>query len=395
MESLCLRCMPVLILIACIFLAVPAFGAPESGLSLDNSAGDSTGRIWKQVSDDAPFGLRSSFPLVEFNGNMWIVGGSNPMSKYNDVWFSRDGASWTQATGSAQFSPRYQHAVLAFKSKLWVIGGKSAQGKMNDVWYSADGITWTEATPHAEFPARFQHTAVVFHDKMWVIGGHGNENNPRPFDGDAFNDVWYSSDGITWMQATPHAAFSPRYSHVSFVFNDSIWVVGSYHDDEHWRSPDGVNWTLAANRPYTFAPKDSEQPPIFLVYDSMVWRISAFTNGYPRQSDVWYSRDGINWASHGQFFYPGSQSNINSYIRAGVVHDNRIFVINEYGNRSLTETTFLGISLGTSYQYNNRYMVWYSAPDAATYTNLELHPGELATVRKIEILDRIFPFLKR
>jgi hypothetical protein len=50
----------------------------------------------------------------------------------------------------------------------------------------------------------------VFDGKMWVIGGRDYEDERA--------DVWCSSDGVTWTQATDSAAFGPRCWHASVVF---------------------------------------------------------------------------------------------------------------------------------------------------------------------------------
>ena len=71
-----------------------------------------------------------------------------------------------------------------YDDKLWVVGGHDANyDYQNDVWYSSDGETWTQATAAAPFSARREHTSVVFDDKVWVIGGD-DENKGRK------NDVW-------------------------------------------------------------------------------------------------------------------------------------------------------------------------------------------------------------
>ena len=55
---------------------------------------------------------------------------------------------------------------------MWMIGGGTASSSyFNDVWYSSDGVNWTQATANAGLSARYWHTSVVFNSKMWVIGG--------------------------------------------------------------------------------------------------------------------------------------------------------------------------------------------------------------------------------
>ena len=102
---------------------------------------------------------------------------------------------------------------------MWIIGGFDGDDRKKDVWYSEDGITWIQATDNAGFLERDDHTSVVFDNKMWVIGGS---------DSGGKKDVWYSEDGITWIQATDDARFSKRSNHTSVVFNSKMWIVGGY-----------------------------------------------------------------------------------------------------------------------------------------------------------------------
>ena len=108
-----------------------------------------------------------------------------------------------------------------FGKKIWVIGGSDGN-KLNDIWASSDGLTWEEVTTNAPFSERSFHTSVVFDDKIWVIGGWNG--------GSSFvtNDVWSSIDGITWLEASPEqgASFPARFVHTSLVFDNKIWVIG-------------------------------------------------------------------------------------------------------------------------------------------------------------------------
>ena len=138
-----------------------------------------------------------------------------------------------------------------YHNKMWVIGGWSgydAGGILyNDVWYSTDGITWKQATGSAAFSPRMSHSSFVYDDKMWVIGGG--------FGNSFYNDVWYSTDGETWTQATGNAAFPVRDGPSSVVYDGKMWLMGGYWGSgkqDVWNStissglavvpfPDGIN----------------------------------------------------------------------------------------------------------------------------------------------------------
>ena len=65
---------------------------------------------------------------------------------------------------------------------------------------------------------------MVYDNRIWVmgglIGGFLWANNAK--------DVWYSTDGTTWIQATPTASWEIRSGHTSVVFNNWMWVMGGY-----------------------------------------------------------------------------------------------------------------------------------------------------------------------
>ncbi|MEN8788671.1 MAG: hypothetical protein ABF295_04075, partial [Flavobacteriaceae bacterium] len=119
-----------------------------------------------------------------FNNRLWYIGGFT-----DNVYSSADGVNWTEETNQAEFGARTNQSSVIFDNKMWVIGGADAanpSSKYNDIWYSEDGITWIESTRDGIFDRRGSHSSVVFNDKIWVIAGdEGGVGTPF------FNDVWY------------------------------------------------------------------------------------------------------------------------------------------------------------------------------------------------------------
>ena len=68
---------------------------------------------------------------------------------------------------------------------------------------------------------------------MWVLGGYkrlsGTGSDTRS---SFYNDVWYSSNGSNWIQATSSANWSERWGLKCLVFEDKIWVLGGQADGE-------------------------------------------------------------------------------------------------------------------------------------------------------------------
>jgi hypothetical protein len=287
---------------------------------------------WVEVTDAAQFSARDEHRSVVFNDGdstkMWVIGGQehNTTSKKDDVWHSTNGITWTRATDNAQFSARSRHSSVVFDNKMWVIGGNDGSSK-NDVWSSTNGITWTEVRANGAargFPARHSHTSVVFDDgagkKMWVIAGR--ESRP-------LNDIWHSTNGATWTNATDAAAFSIRYSHTSVVFNDSdstkMWVIGGYPSkNDVWNSTNGITWTEATNSE-KFLGRDRHQSVVFNDNDgAKMWVIGGESGRL--ENDVWNSAEGSSWTE------VQTTTSIFSarYGHQSIVFDNKIWVIGGY-----------------------------------------------------------------
>ncbi len=287
------------------------FGSSSSASSSSSSSSASSSSssvmqiTWQQAVGNGLFGGGKRYDLtsVAFNNNIWVIGGSDQSTYYNDVWYSSDGNYWfdaTNSTGVIPFTGRYGHTSVVFKNSIWVIGGFSTNGSpapnnyfpTNDVWYSGDGTNWNCATSGTGFPVRFYHTSVVYNNKIWVIGGGCSGEGPQIF----YNDVWYSSDGTNWNKATANAAFSQRYGHSSVVFNNLMWVIGGYQPgspnllNDAWYSSDGTNWYSST----TNASFTARQNHISISTNNLMYVIGG-ANGLNCFNDVWYTGDGTNW----------------------------------------------------------------------------------------------------
>lgn len=168
-------------------------------------------------------------------------------------------------TAAANFPARGSHASAIFDNKMWVIAG-SASNQLNDVWYSSDGASWLQATSSADFTPRNGTTSAVFDNKLWVIGG----NDPSTWQ----SDVWSSSDGVTWTEATPAASFSGRVGHTTTTFDNKLWLVGGWDGNaknDIWYSTDGVDWEEVS----TASPFSALSSHTSVVFDHRIWLIAV------------------------------------------------------------------------------------------------------------------------
>eukprot|EP00286_Rhodomonas_abbreviata_P001414 CAMPEP_0181289360 /NCGR_PEP_ID=MMETSP1101-20121128/842_1 /TAXON_ID=46948 /ORGANISM="Rhodomonas abbreviata, Strain Caron Lab Isolate" /LENGTH=2547 /DNA_ID=CAMNT_0023393579 /DNA_START=238 /DNA_END=7881 /DNA_ORIENTATION=- len=169
-------------------------------------------------------------------------------NSFNDVWRTSGSAdaaidinrvSWELVTRSAAWTARGMHGFVDFKGKMWVIGGReyvSGSNKLvrtlNDVWSSSDGRDWSVVTLYPAWRSRAGHGVSLDQDSTFVYLTGGRHDNGQ--ESHFLNDVWRSSDMITWHQVTAHANWHGRWLHRSVLFQNSLWVIGGQrcHDQE-------------------------------------------------------------------------------------------------------------------------------------------------------------------
>jgi hypothetical protein len=231
------------------------------------------------------------------DGDLWIMGGYGG-SLLNDVWKSADGVNWqkvlsdTASPPSTQFSEREEHCSVVFNGAMWVIGGLGG-GYLNDVWKSTDGVNWTNvlvnnASPASnQFPQRENPSAVVYDGAMWVMGGYGGGSN-------ALNDVWNSTDGVSWAQVLPNnvspaaGQFPQRSLESLVVYNGAMWVIAGDGDsnalNDVWSSTDGSHWTQELLQ----APFAIRYSSGLASFNGSLWLFGGVGAG-TYYNDAWYS----------------------------------------------------------------------------------------------------------
>lgn len=251
------------------------------------------GKTWKLVQETAPWKHSDLSMSLVFADKMWFMGGwyngrLEGHSASNEVWSSTDGEHWDQATANAGWTPRIAAATVEFKGKMWLLGGTEnyyfgdETSLKNDVWCSSDGKEWKQATAHAAWSPRAYHQAVVLNDKIYVFGG-GNYV-PKYH---AVNDVWSSEDGVHWQQETEAAPWHPRLWFSSVVYRDRMWVLGGWSNDpstnwgDVWSSQDGKTWTELKSDVIWKARHEHSA----FVFQDKIW--IAGGHAQPLSSEVW------------------------------------------------------------------------------------------------------------
>jgi hypothetical protein len=304
-----------------------------------------SGKTWNRVVTDPPFGSRSQYSLVEWNDSLWIIGG-NVKGGYqgsNETWFSRNGITWTVVAPHAAFEARYGHSSVVFDNKIWVIGGVSAQRNQsgiysstpkNDVWYSSDGITWEPATRSAEFPPSDPTRAVVFDNKIWIFTDSG---------------TWNSGDGVNWSPVNSTFVI-PMYGTNPIVTKDRMYVVSDGVFDRFWNSHDGITWYKGSTPPFLYENYSANPSANVIVINDTIWMFRSYRDhkSYEWGSDIWKSEDGAVWVLVTDS--PAYAKNIENVIEfRPIIHNNKIW--------AFMTRTYHGMFTG---KYSYKFEIWYS-----------------------------------
>ncbi len=243
------------------------------------------------------------------------------------------GSVWVEAAEHAGWSSRVTTTAV-FDGKLWVLGGNGPTENgwkvSNDVWWSSDGATWIQAAEHAGWSPRIT-TAAVFDNRLWVLGGaNGNVLSAKTA---FFNDVWWSLDGVTWTQATGQAGWSARGT-AAVVFDGKLWVLGGLSQglatsNDVWWSSDGALWTQATEH----AEWSARGAPS-VVFDDKLWILGGMgSGGSSFKNDVWWSPDGATWTR--------ATADADWPARAGhttAAFDNRLWILGGMAGSGISTT---------------------------------------------------------
>ena len=251
-----------------------------------NGASEDTLTDWVQASTDASFEGRADHSSVVFDNKIWVIGGTNGDVAndydFSDVWYSENGVDWTEATSNAAFGEANGASCFVFNDKMWVLGSyDGSDGHENDIHSSSDGVTWDEVNLDPAFSNRGLAVTLEYDGYLWMLGGYPSISN----------GVYYSLDGDTWTQAVGISEpFSGQvFKHSAVVYDNKMWTLGGmgasyeYHQNI-WYSTDGVDWVEAG----TGIPFGARQGHTSVVFDGKVWVIGG-NNGSEFYNDVWYA----------------------------------------------------------------------------------------------------------
>ena len=263
------------------------------------------GLTWDQVADAAKrfSPARSTHSSVVLGEDIYVIAGSSTTNQ-RDVWKSSDrGVSWSRATENAGFSARRLTTAGVLNGAIYLMAGFTGMTPyLNDVWRSTDGVTWTEVTntTATRFARRLGAASVV------LPGSGAGGADELYYIGGLTNDtttpqnVYKSSDGTTWTQLTPVPGFAnDRYLHTAVVLGGDIYVIAgqeaSTSKRDVWKSQDkGATWS----RITASAGFGSRTQHSSVVHGGAMYLIGGSVGGLTAlRNDVWRSTDGVTWVN--------------------------------------------------------------------------------------------------
>jgi len=253
---------------------------------------------WERITEDLPFSDRDGSGLLAFHDRMWLLGGWDPPFHepdytHSEVWSSADGIDWT-FHGDAPWTGRHCSGWLVHNDAIWVIGGDVQSGSLRDVWRSDDGLSWVQVldTIPNFSPLRNSHMTASLNGNILNFGGQ-----PAAYVAENLAQVWRSPDGVEWEQL-PDAPWKPRGMVLNSCVDDdgTLWLLGGgrlwdrrcYNDV--WKTTDGITWEqVMAAAPW--APRYWHNVAWF---DDKLW-VTCGAVDQTNAGDTWYSADGLEW----------------------------------------------------------------------------------------------------
>jgi hypothetical protein len=123
-----------------------------------------------------------------------------------------NGTPWTDLGAPYGMEPRCGAAVFVSGGMIWIEGGRdalpdcaSSTDYTNDIWSSSDGVTWTKATKSPEWaPRQWPCVTTDSSGTSWLVGGYVADfatDSPGAIRFETnLADVWYTKDGLNWKQ---------------------------------------------------------------------------------------------------------------------------------------------------------------------------------------------------
>jgi hypothetical protein len=268
----------------------------STSISVDARESSMTSSSFTSAISTAANLNRTGHKLINFNGYLYLLYG---LSSGISVLRSSDlGSNWTDVSPSAPTN-RHRFGAIAFGGKMWIFFGTTigSNTPLNDVWSTTDGITWVqEAATVTNLTGRYNFSLLKYNNKLWIIGGRYGSA-----DASIYKEVYNSPDGVNWTLVTATPTTLPLLAECGHVvFASLMWIVGGTASDGTYTqiaysSPDGVTWTSRSTAVLAGSPADGIQGATLLKYNGKLVLIGGTRTGPIDNTNIAVSSDGVTW----------------------------------------------------------------------------------------------------
>ena len=196
-----------------------------------------------------------------YDGKLWTVGGQDlfgPVEDYtyhNDVWSTEDGRHWTQVAPDAPGSDTrwagcgVLDGLVEFRGEMWLVGcareRENAEGHSmsNEVWSTRDGVTWRQHTT-PPWVGKIWPNVVVWDDRLWILFGYTYGDSAHGFGAGNANEAWYSDDGETWQSLPPDMPVPGSHAQGVAVTDEFLLLAGGNYGFGFGAGLDKSTWRL-------------------------------------------------------------------------------------------------------------------------------------------------------
>jgi hypothetical protein len=234
----------------------------------------------------------------------------------NPIAYSADGINWSSSTNSGAYLTSCN--AVQFNGRLWVAGGTPVSSSGSPIIYSTDGITWTDLSSNSS-SIYSTCTTIGWNGSVWIAGGtQATPNN-------AVGRIGYSYDGIHWFNSPSgtYALTSNNTLAISLACSSNLSLFGAniYTEVLIIHTTDGIDYSSYSYNNNTVIGAGFPNSFASIVYNGNIWLMSfsSFTNYYGNPSSpIIYSYDGFNWLSS-NLKYGGYYGTVNKIYWTGSI----------------------------------------------------------------------------
>jgi len=184
---------------------------------------------WKKIEATGDIPMIRSYhtaALDETGENMYVFGGYSNNNVYLDDFYCYNLSSkrWKKLDIPGRPAKRCNHSCVTYKGEMYIFGGSNTRTAFNDLHkFNFDTQKWTLIETTGDIPSKRKgHTAVVYAKHMYVFAGSDFKNHVN-------NELFkYNFEQKRWSRVeNGNGITAPKsWYHSAVVCKDSMIVFG-------------------------------------------------------------------------------------------------------------------------------------------------------------------------